>query len=211
MDNADLIDLNKKYGGTFFRILYNEKWETLYAKAIYEEDGKIRITGDMTGEGGVELLTILDNLDFSFPPIGVLNYGNTVVIASKFPARQWKKACCQENYRTMFPLSEMFFNIYSSFGLETFESSLEFRIKDIHQLYTSEYLSLNDAKKELDSKTAFARALNNEFFLTPSITTSGYTLWHMYQPVAELVDSLVIYTDDIMKQEVMDFMRTQHA
>lgn len=213
MDYADLEDLNKKYSGTYLRVFYDGMWNTLYIKRIVSNEGvdSIYVLGYNRDRKEVEISVMLEHISFEFPPIGVLNYKNTVVMTSKFPARQWKKAACTENYRVDSRISEILYSLLNTYTKNIPVSYFEYTTMDIDILFKNEYYTLEQAKANVDDKKNYACAITNEFYITPSYSTTGYTLWHLYQPVAELVGDEIIYTDTLLKQEVNDFLRNQHA
>lgn len=221
MDIEEYKDLPKKYEKTFFQFKAKEEkeWKTCYAESIKvylldEEDIPLKnpwykvkvVFGEFSSKTCIKSLKY--DFKFDIPPIGVLNYKDTVVIATRFPARQWKKAATPENYNVHFPLKNLFKGLEQKYVLpNTFITNFDFNIHDIDILYKNKYYSFKEACQELKKGKVNATAISPEFFLTNSFYNNTTLLWRFNTIVAEISRGTIKYLLPVIEQEVKDFFK----
>ena len=217
MDIDDYKDLPKKYVDTYIRVKNKDSldWHTIYvekitvdllvAPPVYHVIGK-RVSGHRD-----VFESSTHEFSFEFPLLGVVNFEDSVVITSRFPARQWKKAACKENYQLFQPLHSVYKLLSGSY---TYKKVVPFNwsTKSIDHLFTAKYYSLKEAKTLLYAAKKVAVAVNEDFFLTGGLENKNLLLWRNTRPVAELTkEGYYVFLPEL-KQEVDDFfMRYTHA
>lgn len=209
MDADDFKDLPKKYSHTYFQyrpIGSQDNWNTCFAEDIriiseIEEYFRVFISGEWYSSIDYEF-------KFDFPPIGVLNYKDTVVIASKFPARQWKKAATKENYTVYFPMYDLLQNLHIRYILPK-KATLTFpwNTAGIKLLFNNTFFSLKDATSALQKGKRIACAITKEFFVTNSHYNNSILLWRYNTIVAEIEDIHITYVEPMFEQEARDFFK----
>jgi len=212
MDLAEYKDLPKKYVGTF--IQYSEKGSnekfTLYVESFEahdEEEYSFQIYGKTIDKEYVTLSSNQYDFDFSFPPIGVLSYKNTVVIASKYPARQWKKAATGENYKVWLPLQPIFNKLSGVFIIpRSINKEINWTVEDVHEWFSSKTVPFKEAIDLLKNNKKIAVALSEQFFITSSHYGQGYLIWRYNKIVAEVDHSLnLTIISKAFEQEIKDY------
>lgn len=212
MDAADFKDLPKKYAYTYFqyRPVGAENWKTCYAEDFRiwwaEEDKQINYF--MVYIRGSWYKSTEYEFKFDFPPIGVLNYKDTVVIANKYPARQWKKAVTGENYAVYMPTRNILEYVYTEYNtLKKVPLDFVWNASSINELYNNKYFSYKEALLALQMGKKFACAVTEEFFMTNSHYNNSVLLWRYSTIVAEIYDKSISYIEPMFEQETLDFFK----
>jgi len=217
MDIDDYKDLPKKYVDTYIRVRRKDllEWHTIYVEKITIDFSKINPVYHVFGKLATGQRNLFDSstheFSFEFPPLGVVNFEDSVIIASRFPARQWKKAACKENYQLFQPLHAVYKLLSDSYTYKK-NTPFSWSTKNIDHLFTTKYYSLKEAKTLLYAAKKVAVAVNEDFFLTGGLENKNLLLWRNTRPVAELTkEGYYVFLPEL-KQEVDDFfMRYTHA
>lgn len=211
MDNADFRDLPKKYSNTYFQyrpINSKKPWHTCYAEDFRiwyaESDEQVNYFMIKTRDGWIKSLDY--EFNFDFPPIGILNYRDTVVIANKYPARQWKKAATPENFIVYLPTRDILYALKEEYTLPK-KMTWEFKwgVDNVEELFNNKFLSYKEACISLKLGERFACAITPEFFVTNSHYNSSILLWRYNTIIAEIYSDRVSYIEPMFKQEALDF------
>lgn len=213
MDEADFKDMPKKYSNTYFQyrpIGSTESWKTCYADDFRiwyaETDEQVNYYMAKTRDGWLKSLDW--EFKFDFPPIGVLNYKDTVVIANKYPARQWKKAATPENFVAYIPTGEIVHPIVDEYNTpKTMQIQFKWNVSNLEELFNNKFFSYKDALVSLQLGKRFACALTPEFFVTNSHYNKSILLWRYNTIVSEIYDDHVAYIEPMFEQEVVDFFK----
>lgn len=213
MDLADFKDLPKKYAGTYiqYRILNtDDEWHTCYAEDIklwYSENPE-QVDHFIVITRNQHLKSTMFEFKFEFPPIGVLNYKDTVVITNKYPQRQWKKAACTDNFVVVMPTAQMIEQLRWKYVLpKNTTMSFAWNIHNVHLLFKNVYFTYKEALLLLRTGKKMACAVTNEFFITNSHYNKSILLWRGHCIVAEIHEKEVVYLEELFKQEVIDFFK----
>lgn len=213
MDLADFKDLSKKYTGTYiqYRLLNTEnEWNTCYVEDLRiwyaETDEQVDFYTVISRQ--LKLKSTEYEFKFDFPPIGVLNYKDTVVITNKYPQRQWKKAACSDNFVVALPTAQLLEHLRWKYVLPKITIfSFSWNTSNVHLLFKDSYFTYKDALLLLRTGKRMACAINNEFFITNSHYNKSVLLWRCHCIVAEIHEKEVIYLEELFKQEVIDFFK----
>lgn len=213
MDEEDFKDIPKKYSGTYFQyrsIDSKEPWKTCYAEEIriwYAETDK-QVNYFMVKFDGRWLKSIEYEFKFDFPPIGVLNYKETIVIANKYPARQWKKAITTENFVVYFPTNSILSILSDWYKLpEAISYEFTWDVESVKELFNNKFFSYKQALLELQSGKRLACAITPEFFVTNSHYNESVLLWRYNIIIAEIHDDSILYVESMFEQEAIDFFK----
>lgn len=219
MDLDDYRDLHKKYSQTYIRARQKgaSTYSTYYVNQISvdddpDEDSSFIVYGRDNEERDVSLSSQSWDFDFSFPPIGVVQFKNTVVIANKFPARQWKKAVNLDNFKIYIPLLSLIQKLDKVWTLpRSFIRSFNWTVAEIDLLYNASYSTYEEAKVLLSNNKYHAVAISKQFFLTNSFYGKGFLIWRFNAIIAE-DDGEINYLLPNFKQELLDFFnRNKYA
>ena len=212
MDLDDYRDLHKKYSQTYIRARQKgaSTYSTYYVNQISvdddpDEDSSFIVYGRDNEERDVSLSSQSWDFDFSFPPIGVVQFKNTVVIANKFPARQWKKAVNSENFKVYIPLLSLIQKLDKVWIIpKTFIRTFKWTTEEVEHLYNSTYSTYENAKVLLGTGKCHAVAISNQFFLTNSFYGNGVLIWRFNSIIAE-DDGEIKYLLPNFEQELKDY------
>lgn len=212
MDAADFKDLPKKYAHTYFqyRPIGADVWKTCYAEdfRIWWAEDDTQVDCFMVYSKKEWYKSTEYEFKFDFPPIGVLNYKETVVITSKYPARQWKKAATHENYSVYIPTKNILEALYNDFVLPK-STSFDFTwdTASVNELFNNKFFTYKEALLALQAGKKLACAITNEFFVTNSHYNKSILLWRYNTIVAEIQDTYIFYVEPLFKQETIDFFK----
>jgi len=189
------------------------KWNTCYVDSIILEKDSFYVLGRNQNKEAVSLNSEQVEFDFSFPSVGVLCHKNTVVIGSKYPARQWKKALTQENFKTILPTRTIINNIYAISKGPNLTRDIKWTIEEVHSWFNTSYTPFEEALSLLEANKKQAVALSNQFFVTSSHYGKGFLIWRMFKVIAEVsFDKEITYLCKSFEQELKDFFkRTSNA
>lgn len=212
MPSIDAIDLPKKYNNTYIRAKQKNDvdFKTVYVDKIvvfedYEDDRYNIYCKDK--DKNQHLFTQEDEFIFDFPPVGVVPFGDSVAITSRYPARQWKKAACHDNFIMYSPLQFLLEEVY-----EVKEFSFDIpgnSVATYEKLFNGKYYSLQEAVNKLNNNEVVACAINDEFFLTNSHYNDSILVWKENVIAAEYLDGEFNYITPLFKQEVQDLFRSR--
>jgi len=213
MDKDEFKDMPKKYSNTYFQVRpinTEDPWQTVYADDFRiwwaEDDTQVDYYTAKTRVGWIKSTEY--EFKFDFPPLGVLNFKETVVVANRFPARQWKKAATHENYSVYMPTAPLLAGIVGNYTLpKSITLDFKFGTSAIHELYSSKYFSYKDALSHLKIGKRLACAITKEFFVTNSHYNDAVLLWRGTAIVAEINEGAINYVAPLFKQETQDFFK----
>ncbi|MDX9756439.1 MAG: hypothetical protein RBT52_02895 [Sulfurimonas sp.] len=213
MDKDDYLDLNKKYADTHIRYKKeaDNAWITIYVKEIEINVlafPHFTVIGNNSKGKVVRVNSDEVVFNFSFPKIGVLEHKNTVVIGSKYPARQWKKAATSDNFRVFSPMSKLFSSILKLYtSNKFFVEESHFTISDIDSWFNTTYYPLKKATYLLLNGKKQAVPLSSQFFISLSHYGEGFLIWRLYKPIAEVsLDGVFKYLCPVFEQELKDYL-----
>lgn len=135
------------------------------------------------------------DIEFKFPPIGLVNFQDEVYMVRRKFDRQWKGGACQGTIRVT--------NIYSSFGFDHGRLSCEFMEEALKPMRP---ISIAEGRRQLS--TSLAVALSKEFAIGLSITNDPSPILFYYENPIGKIDEKTnspILLENQFAQEFEDF------
>lgn len=202
--NWELItqDFKQKYEGTYCYIQLHEKNELFYLEEVearLDSAPYLRLTNNKFGNILVKYTTEQD-IDFSFPNLGVFQYNNSVLILFRNYLRQWKKGACNSTLNVIDPYAPFIYNPWSTGGRLKFEI-LENAFKP------RKYVKLSEALKVLKNGTHLSIALSETFFIGLSLLSDkSPILWYLENPIGVIENETIVLYESQFQQELEDFL-----
>lgn len=186
----------KKYRHCFLFIQKDKDSEPVLAYFNGDEDGGYYT---FTGKKDVKFCINHDTkavVSASFPTPKLINFEKHFFYFCRIPARQYRKAPCNDNCNAYNPISSI---VPYSNG----EISLEL----IEEAFNPIYPSFYDAIAELQTGEVLGRAVNELFAISQHPNSDDkLLLWIETTPVAEIVGKEIEVKVEIFRQEIVDFI-----
>lgn len=190
-------DFRKRYRNTYVFLLLNGKKQLV----LYEEDDEVNFHFYSPKYGSIIISCdeVRELISLRFPEQGLYNVHNGLVLFSRYPARQWKRAPCGENVS--------FKNIQSLLDFKSREPT-KFTSMVAEKLFYPDYPeSIEKAFEKVTSNSGIA--INKDFGVTISIEKleDPFVLWYRNCPVGTINPKNHIVTVHFkpLFQETFDF------
>ena len=150
------------------------------------------------------------NIKFDILSPGLYNFKNSVVLLRKTSERQWKKGFCSGQYTVTLLLQDVYEGLKAYYGVggTIAAKPFEWCTGDISVLLQSPKYTYEQAHKKLyASKGQLATSFNKDWFIMPSLDSTGEWLFFRSCKVANIIDGKVIVTTKAFEEEVKDLNR----
>ncbi len=201
-------DFLRKYGDCYIHHKKTKQIFYISNRDVYREENRLQLISNDQGPFEVRYNEdFFNSYNLDFPETGFFQYKKWALLCLKGYARQYCRGLSRTTTNIYNPFS--YFNKYIKVpGVP----KLRDEIADVIWNRVYYKLPLVDARELLLSKKLYSLALNSEFSLSLSHTSSGFILWNLVSPVAEIdiKETKIIIIDDTFKQEVRDYLNRTH-
>lgn len=209
-------DLNLYFAETYLKVGFPEKQTPQWAYCrCFSAEGpsetkKERIHVQLMFEGSkIEEVRVSDlGFDFSFPPTGLYNYRNGIVLFLRRNFRQNKKGLHQETgqFITAPNLYARFTEFPTGFALR---NVWRWTPSNLNQVFMkSDYMEFSDAYAKICGLKSLAKALSLNFFIGQGLVSKEPAIWFRKTPigVAKGENEIEIH-NPLFVQEAIDFFQ----
>lgn len=196
--SESIDDFRKRYRGTY--VFLDFSGDTHLVQYVEDSDNEFIFKSPKYGEIVLNEDTVRRTIKLKFPPSGLYNVAGNAVFFARIPARQWKRAPCQDNC--------VILNILNCFK----RVPVKFSIETLNEIYNTIYPeNLDKALAELKYSTA----LSNKFGISVShlADKDTFLFWYKCNPIGvgyKSVKELVIFNKHLF-QEVRDFCKRKET
>lgn len=181
MTNGEIIqDFRRRWEGTFAWLWMDKLNEEVLVHIDRVEDSidkvaTIGVTNKKYGQLVLHLGSEEHELRFKYPPVGVFQHGDDVLLFRRRPARQYRRGICPDN-SLIWNVTRNVVGNRARFNSDEVQSAFD------HITHTEA-----QALRLLDSNSARGVALRNNYALTLSMDEApDHILWHWDVPVARV-------------------------
>lgn len=210
-DKFDVEDYHKRYSGTYlqFHDKNNDTLFTGYVHKIYSDENLWNAKVEYS-VGNFRTYTNKEiDIVEEVPAVGTINYNNGVIIATRYPERQWKRGICTDNFKISNPLYTVTKSAkkYPVLEYPIKEHKLSLALADA--IYNNTFFSTEEALKKISSFECLGAAVNNNFWFSPSWYNKSIVLWYNSTIVGEYKTDKLYILEKGFEQEINDFFRSK--
>jgi hypothetical protein len=181
LTNGEIIqDFRRRWEGTF-AWLYMDKLDEeilVYINRVEDSSDKVATIGVTNKKYGQLVLHLGSEeyeLRFKYPPVGVFQHGDDVLLFRRRPARQYRRGICADN--------SVIWNVTRN----VVGNRARFDASEVQSAFDHVTYGEAQALKLLESGSARGVAMRNNYSLLLSMDEgSDYVLWHWDVPVARV-------------------------
>lgn len=195
MIRESLEDFRKRYKGTYLFLKVRGKDMLVRYESDNEED--FCFYSATYGDILVDEETARENITLVFPPMGLYNVDGQAYVFTRVPARQWKRAPCEDNV--------LIFPILGEINLNVLDKPIT--MPSMEQVFFPHYEKSLD--KALLTNTSIALSLNFAVSASNKDDQNQRILWFQNSPIGiiNIKEREIHIKFHAFYQETLDFFR----
>lgn len=212
----EFVEFTKQYDKTFIRVKFegSKAHQVVVIKGCVSDDENnpyIIVQNPVIGQCTVNWKESKQNIDYTFPKVGLFNHDSGFFMFHRFPDRQWKRGISSGNSHVSDPLFTVK-NHLGRLGLAPYISSrVEFQT--LSSAFSGFYpKSIDEAIELLLAPRQLGVALDGMFGITKSPTDSPvWLLWKHLSVIGYIhpKEHQLEVVESTFQQEVSDFLKRQ--
>jgi hypothetical protein len=206
-------EFRKQYEKTFIRIKFesSKDYHVVSVRQCVADDDKkpyIVVHNPKLGQCAINWNETKQDIDYSFPQIGLFNHRDRFLMFHRFPDRQWKRGVSSGNSHIADPLRDILLRVPDLRGM--IHNSVSVDYPALTSAYHPDYpTNIDEALERLEKPNQLGICLNPVFGITKNPTKNeDYLMWKHLSIVGTLnkVVRTIRIEEPTFRQEVIDYI-----